>query len=218
MSISEVQARIGQLQSLIAAAHTAPTTAAGRAASGTSGTSGTAAGAPATQFAAALQTAVARTAATAAPGAAATPAATPVGAVAANRPAAVANAWTSPVRGANVSSEYGPRWGTQHEGMDFAVATGTPIRAAKGGVVKKAAWYGGYGNAVILDHGNGVKTLYGHNSALSVKEGQRVAAGQVIAKAGSTGDSTGPHLHFEVHVKDKPVDPRPWLKKHGVRI
>jgi murein DD-endopeptidase MepM/ murein hydrolase activator NlpD len=128
-----------------------------------------------------------------------------------------ASGWTAPTRG-TVSSEFGPRWGRQHEGIDLAAATGTPVRAAAGGVVRKASWYGGYGNAVIIDHGNGVSTLYGHNSALTVAVGERVQAGQTIAKVGSTGDSTGPHLHFEVEVSGKKVDPRPWLRDRGVAL
>ncbi|GGK08338.1 hypothetical protein GCM10010123_42860 [Pilimelia anulata] len=200
---------MGQIQSLMVAAQSA---AVGKT-SATSATSATGA-TSASQFAAALQTAVAKTGGTT--GTAATAATTGTGAVA--RPAGISQSWTLPVRGANVSSEFGPRWGTEHEGMDFAAGMGTPIHAAKAGVVKKASWYGGYGNAVIIDHGNGVQTLYGHASKLNVKEGQRVSAGQVIAKVGSTGDSTGPHLHFEVHVKDKPINPRPWLAKHGVKL
>ncbi|WP_217634931.1 M23 family metallopeptidase [Micromonospora pattaloongensis] len=117
-----------------------------------------------------------------------------------------------------MSSEFGPRWGRQHEGIDIAAAAGTPVRAAAGGVVRKASWYGDYGNTVIIDHGGGVSTLYAHNSALSVRPGQRVEAGQEIAAVGSTGDSTGPHLHFEVEVEGRPVDPRPWLRQRGITL
>ena len=172
----------------------------------------TAAGASSgTEFAAALEAAVAAeqghdhgTAATAASGAG-------------RAGTAPDDTWVRPTAG-GVSSGFGPRWGTRHEGMDIAAGSGTAVRAATDGVVKKASWYGGYGNAVIIDHGGGVKTLYGHNSALNVKPGDRVQAGQVIAKVGSTGDSTGPHLHFEVIMNGKKVDPAPWLKKHGVRV
>jgi murein DD-endopeptidase MepM/ murein hydrolase activator NlpD len=125
--------------------------------------------------------------------------------------------WVRPTTG-SVSSGFGPRWGTMHEGIDLAAASGTPVRAAADGVVKKASWYGGYGNAVILDHGNGVTTLYGHNSTLDVREGQRVSAGEVISRVGSTGDSTGPHLHFEVSRDGEKIDPRPWLKARGVSL
>ena len=103
--------------------------------------------------------------------------------------------------------------------LDFRAHMPHHLPRARGNrVVKRAAWYGGYGNAVIIDHGGGVQTLYGHNSSLSVQPGDRVRAGQVIAKVGSTGDSTGPHLHFEVQVDGKAVNPRPWLKKHGVTL
>jgi murein DD-endopeptidase MepM/ murein hydrolase activator NlpD len=128
-----------------------------------------------------------------------------------------ASGWTAPAQG-RVTSEFGPRWGTEHEGIDIGAAGGAPVRAAADGVVRRASWYGGYGNAVIIDHGGGVQTLYGHNASLDVRPGQRVSAGQVIAKVGSTGDSTGPHLHFEVEVDGRPVDPRPWLKERGVTL
>jgi murein DD-endopeptidase MepM/ murein hydrolase activator NlpD len=125
------------------------------------------------------------------------------------------NTWVKPAEG-RITSEFGPRWGTQHKGLDIGAASGTPLRAVGDGVVKLSRWYGGYGNAVIIDHGNGVTTLYGHASELDVKAGQRVTAGQLIGKVGSTGDSTGPHLHLEVRVNDKHIDPEPWLKARGV--
>jgi murein DD-endopeptidase MepM/ murein hydrolase activator NlpD len=130
---------------------------------------------------------------------------------------ASASGWVVPARG-QVTSEFGPRWGTEHEGIDIGAASGAPVRAAADGVVRRASWYGGYGNAVIIDHGDGVQTLYGHNSSLDVQPGQRVSAGEVIAKVGSTGDSTGPHLHFEVEVDGRKVDPRPWLRARGVSL
>jgi murein DD-endopeptidase MepM/ murein hydrolase activator NlpD len=196
VSIGEVQARIGHIQTMMIAATTGamPTTAASRtgAATATNATSGA-------DFAAALDAAVA---------------ATGTGTVT-NSTGVSASGWVKPAQG-SVSSEYGPRWGTEHEGIDIAAGSGSAIRAAGAGVVKKASWYGGYGNAVIIDHGNGVQTLYGHASKLNVKEGDRVQAGQLIAKVGSTGDSTGPHLHFEVEVDGKKVNPRPWMRNHGV--
>jgi murein DD-endopeptidase MepM/ murein hydrolase activator NlpD len=117
-----------------------------------------------------------------------------------------------------VTSEFGPRWGTMHKGLDLAAPAGSPIRAVTGGTVRRADWNGGYGNAVIIDHGNGVSTLYGHAASLNVKPGQRVNAGDIIAKEGSTGDSTGPHLHFEVRINDKQIDPRPWLTGRGIKL
>lgn len=106
-----------------------------------------------------------------------------------------------------------PIFGTQiyHSGIDIGVDTGTPIVAADSGVVIEAGWLGGYGYAVVIDHGNGLSTLYGHNSDLAVSPGQSVQQGQVIAYAGSTGYSTGPHCHFEVRVDGSPVDPMGYL-------
>lgn len=95
-----------------------------------------------------------------------------------------------------------------HSGIDIAASYGVPIRAAASGVVIMSSWYGGYGNAVVIDHGNGYSTLYGHCSALFVGSGQRVQQGMAIASIGSTGMSTGPHLHFEVRYQGNPIDPR----------
>ena len=121
-----------------------------------------------------------------------------------------------PVSG-EITSPYGyrvhPIWGTTiyHSGIDIGVDEGTPVHAADGGVVVWSGWMGGYGYAVVIDHGNGLSTLYGHNSELAVDEGQSVAKGQVISYAGSTGNSTGPHVHFEVRVNGDPVDPMGYL-------
>ncbi|BAY94985.1 MULTISPECIES: murein hydrolase activator EnvC family protein [unclassified Tolypothrix] len=98
-----------------------------------------------------------------------------------------------------------------HAGLDFAASYGSTIRAADSGTVIFAGWYGGYGKAVIIDHGNGITTLYGHTSELFVSEGQGVQRGQAIAAVGSTGLSTGPHLHFEVRRNGTPVDPASYL-------
>lgn len=98
-----------------------------------------------------------------------------------------------------------------HSGLDFAAAYGTPIRAADSGQVIFAGWYGGYGRTVIIDHGKGTTTLYAHSSELMVSEGQSVKRGQQIATIGSTGLSTGPHLHFEVRRNGTPVDPGAFL-------
>ena len=115
-----------------------------------------------------------------------------------------------PVSGA-VTSGFGVRWGRMHEGIDIAVGTGTPVHAAAAGTVIYAGWMEGYGNLVVLDHGNGLSTAYGHNSSLATSVGQTVARGQVIAYSGSTGHSTGPHVHFEVRVNGGPVDPLGYL-------
>jgi murein DD-endopeptidase MepM/ murein hydrolase activator NlpD len=123
----------------------------------------------------------------------------------------------TPVPGAPVTSPYGPRvhpiYGTVkiHTGIDYGADTGTPIRAAADGVVVSASWFGGYGNATIIDHGGGLATLYGHQSAMLVSEGQKVTAGQTIGRVGCTGDCTGPHVHFETRVNGDPVNPAPYL-------
>ncbi len=118
---------------------------------------------------------------------------------------------------AEISSSFGwrrhPILGSSrfHSGIDFGASYGSTIRAAEGGRVIFAGWYGGYGNAVILNHGNSITTLYGHTSKLYVREGQTVQAGDAIAAVGSTGLSTGPHLHFEVRKDGEPVDPMNYL-------
>jgi len=98
-----------------------------------------------------------------------------------------------------------------HEGMDLGAASGTPIKACRSGRVTFAGWQGGYGNVVIIDHGGGMSTVYGHQSSVAVSAGQQVNAGQVIGSVGSTGMSTGPHLHFEVRINGTPVDPAPYF-------
>ncbi|MCX6362569.1 MAG: peptidoglycan DD-metalloendopeptidase family protein [Actinobacteria bacterium] len=98
-----------------------------------------------------------------------------------------------------------------HTGVDFGVGYGTPIHAADSGTVIYATWMSGYGNVTIIDHGRGISTLYGHQSSLAVGSGTPVSRGQVIGYVGSTGFSTGPHLHFEVRVNGTPVDPMGYL-------
>jgi murein DD-endopeptidase MepM/ murein hydrolase activator NlpD len=115
-----------------------------------------------------------------------------------------------PIRG-TVTSEFGARWGRQHTGIDIAAGTGTPIRAAKGGEVVFAGRMGGYGNCIIVNHGGGFSTLYAHQSRLGASDGQDVEQGEVIGYVGSTGNSTGPHLHFETRVNGTPQNPRRYL-------
>jgi murein DD-endopeptidase MepM/ murein hydrolase activator NlpD len=110
-----------------------------------------------------------------------------------------------------VTSGFGMRSGRMHEGIDIMCATGTPVRAAAAGTVIYAGWLGGYGNLVVVDHGSGLSTAYAHNSSFASSVGQSVAAGQVIAYAGSTGNSSGPHVHFEVRVNGNAVDPLGYL-------
>ena len=99
-----------------------------------------------------------------------------------------------------------------HTGIDFGVGYGTPIQAADSGTVIYATWMSGYGNVIIIDHGRGISTLYAHQSSLAVGNGARVSRGQVVGYVGSTGFSTGPHLHFEVRINGNPVDPMGYLR------
>jgi murein DD-endopeptidase MepM/ murein hydrolase activator NlpD len=112
-----------------------------------------------------------------------------------------------------ITSTFGSRWGAFHKGIDISGsgAYGKVIVAADGGVVSLAGWNDGYGKCVIINHGNGKKTLYGHCSSLLVSSGQSVSRGQAIARVGSTGDSTGPHLHFEVIVGGSHVNPQNYV-------
>jgi murein DD-endopeptidase MepM/ murein hydrolase activator NlpD len=98
-----------------------------------------------------------------------------------------------------------------HSGLDLAVGAGTPVRAAAAGVASVSYSAVGYGISIVLDHGGGITTLYGHLLSASLRSGQVVAAGGEIGRVGSTGLSTGPHLHFEVRRAGRPVDPNPWL-------
>jgi murein DD-endopeptidase MepM/ murein hydrolase activator NlpD len=129
-------------------------------------------------------------------------------------------AWVNPNPTAVVTSCFGQRWGRLHAGVDLAAPDGTPIVAAGAGVVVRAGVAEGYGNAVLIDHGNGFLTHYGHLSKITVTVGQHVAAGQQIGNEGSTGHSTGPHLHFEVHqgYYQNPIEPTGWMHRHGVDI
>jgi murein DD-endopeptidase MepM/ murein hydrolase activator NlpD len=111
-----------------------------------------------------------------------------------------------------ISSKFGPRWGRKHEGIDIAASTGTNVYAFMEGKVTFSGTQGGYGKLVIIDHGNGLKSYYGHNSKLIAKVGQTVTKGTHIAEVGSTGNSTGPHLHFEIRKNGTPVNPYTYLK------
>jgi murein DD-endopeptidase MepM/ murein hydrolase activator NlpD len=139
-------------------------------------------------------------------------------AVAAGTGVAAPGALASPLPGAILTSPFGQRlhpiFGTvrAHDGIDFGAPQGMFIRAAAAGTVVSVGVRGGYGNATIIDHGGGVATLYAHQSEMFVIEGQAVKAGQVIGAVGSTGFSTGPHLHFEVRLRGVPVDPMLYLR------
>jgi len=113
---------------------------------------------------------------------------------------------------ARISSYYGRRWGRMHEGVDYAVYIGTSIRAAGAGRVVYSGWASGYGKAVIIEHRKGLRTLYAHNSQLLVSVGEFVERNEVISKSGNTGNSTGPHLHFEVQINSRAVNPLNYLR------
>ncbi len=122
---------------------------------------------------------------------------------------------TSPVKG-TVTSGFGPRWGRNHEGLDIAAPSGTPIRAAECGIVSFAGVQSGYGNMVCVKHSSRFETCYAHMTNYAVSEGQRVDQGEVIGYVGCTGNCTGPHLHFETRVDGSARDPRPYLGGAGV--
>ncbi|MEX5721573.1 M23 family metallopeptidase [Geodermatophilus maliterrae] len=126
-----------------------------------------------------------------------------------------------PVDGARLTSTFGPRWGTLHAGIDLAAPIGTPEYAVADGVVLEAGPASGYGLVVYVQHENGDVTVYGHMEEILVEPGQVVRAGETIALLGNRGQSTGPHLHLEVHVggiDGERVDPLPWLRERGVAV
>lgn len=133
--------------------------------------------------------------------------------------------WTSPLTGATYGSPFGPRPQAPVEGVnpfhsaqDLIIGCGTDVRAAAAGKVAFAGWLGSYGNWVLLDNGNGVQTGYAHNSKLLVKVGQQVTEGQLIAKSGTTGASSGCHVHLEVRLNGKQIDPVPFFNKKGLTL
>jgi murein DD-endopeptidase MepM/ murein hydrolase activator NlpD len=132
-----------------------------------------------------------------------------------------AKLWVNPVPTAKFTSCFCARWGTFHEGIDLAAPLGTPIQAAGAGVVLKAGPASGFGNAIYIQHANGDVTVYGHMRVLWVTTGQTVKVGQKIAEVGSEGYSTGPHLHFEVHVgkiDGAKINPVSWLAARGIKV
>jgi murein DD-endopeptidase MepM/ murein hydrolase activator NlpD len=104
-----------------------------------------------------------------------------------------------------------------HTGLDFRAGSGDPVRATANGKIVSSGWAGGYGRMVEIDHGNGLSTRYGHLSEINVKVGESVKIGQIIGEVGSTGRSTGPHLHYETRIDGEPVDPQKFLRA-GVRL
>ncbi|MBZ3907655.1 M23 family metallopeptidase [Streptomyces griseiscabiei] len=133
-------------------------------------------------------------------------------------------AWVAPVATYDLSAGYGSggeRWASQHTGQDFAVPIGTPVRAVGAGRVVKVSCGGAFGIEIVVEHADGYYTQYAHLAAVTVDQGDRVTPGQWIGQAGTTGNSTGPHLHFEVRVTPElgsGVDPVPWLREHGVEL
>jgi murein DD-endopeptidase MepM/ murein hydrolase activator NlpD len=133
--------------------------------------------------------------------------------------------WRSPVgKGYALTSSFG--WRTSptrggadfHTGQDFARPEGAPVTAVSTGVVVSTGWAGGYGNLVRVRHANGVESWYAHLSTIDVDAGDDVRAGDRLGEVGSTGNSTGPHLHLEIRIEDQPVDPMPWLARKGVNL
>ncbi|TLW91649.1 metalloendopeptidase [Saccharomonospora piscinae] len=116
------------------------------------------------------------------------------------------------------TSGYGARWGTTHYGVDIANSIGTPIKSAMSGTVISSGPASGFGLWVRVQHDNGLITVYGHIDQSLVAVGQRVEAGQQIATMGNRGQSTGPHLHFEIHENGAKIDPLPWLQAHGITL
>lgn len=146
------------------------------------------------------------------PDTASAPAAAVGGSAATGQDVALGGAFIWPVI-APISSPFGPRWGRNHAGVDLAANMGDPIKAARDGTVLSAGEIQGYGQTIVLSHADGTRTLYAHCSALHVKAGDKVKQGQVIGLVGSTGQSTGPHLHFEIIVNDHARDPLLYLPK-----
>ena len=127
-------------------------------------------------------------------------------------------AWFLPLSDYTFTAPFGPRLGTMHTGIDLAAAEGMPFKAVHAGEVVQAGWFGGYGYMVEIKHDDGTSAVYAHARRLLVKPGQQVKGGQVIAEVGNTGYSYGAHLHLEIHVDGKPVDPIPVLRDEGVDI
>jgi murein DD-endopeptidase MepM/ murein hydrolase activator NlpD len=123
----------------------------------------------------------------------------------------------SPLRFGSISSGYGSRWHPIygvvrfHAGIDMAAPYGTPVYATSSGVIIVAGACGGYGQCVAIDHGGGVVSVYGHLSRIDVYPGRKIGSGQELGLVGSTGVSTGPHLHYEIRINGSPVNPRPYL-------
>ncbi|MFE6989688.1 M23 family metallopeptidase [Streptomyces pharetrae] len=161
--------------------------------------------------------------------AAAAPPAAPTAVTATTAAAKKAAGWVTPVKGYTKTASFaqnGARWQSTHSGQDFAVPSGTKVVAAHGGTVVKAGGNGAgdgpaYGNAIVIKHGNGQYSQYAHLSTINVKVGQIVATGQKIALSGNTGNSSGPHLHFEIRTTPNygtAIDPVAFLRGKGLSL
>ena len=126
--------------------------------------------------------------------------------------------WILPLRQYTLTSFYGERWGRLNPGVDLGAAQGTPFVAVAAGRVVLCRWNAGYGYNVMIDHGGGIVTVYGHASKLLCREGEHVEAGDRLALVGNTGHSFGSHLHFEVREDDRPIEPLAFMRKHGVDV
>ena len=139
-------------------------------------------------------------------------------------PARVSIPSRMPVEGVQLTSDYGMRWHPvtggrrAHKGVDLAGPVGTPIHATADGVISKAEWFSSYGLFVSIEHGGQIQTRYGHMSRLNVAAGTRVRKGDVIGFVGSTGRSTGPHLHYEVRISGQAVNPVPYMQADAYRL
>lgn len=128
--------------------------------------------------------------------------------------------WVNPFSGYSYSSPFGFRWGRLHAGIDLAGPVGTGVRAMSSGTVVFAGDKGGYGNKVEIEYWDGSVSWYAHLSSIEVKDGDTVNAGEIVAKSGNTGHSTGPHLHLEIHPggSKTAINPMPWMALHAIRI
>ncbi len=117
-----------------------------------------------------------------------------------------------------LTSHYGRRWGRLHAGIDLASGVGSPVVAVTNATVQSAGWESGYGRCIRLIASDGTVFVYGHLSAITVSDGERVSAGERIGREGNTGHSTGPHLHFEVRINGTPINPIGWLRKRGIAV
>ncbi|MEV6109748.1 M23 family metallopeptidase [Streptomyces sp. NPDC051940] len=141
------------------------------------------------------------------------------------KPAAGAKSWVSPIKGKyTFTGKYnqgGARWAAKHSGQDFAVSTGTKVHSVHGGTVVEAGWGGAYGNNIVVKHKNGLYSQYAHLSKINVKTGEKIKTSEVIGLSGSTGNSSGPHLHFEIRTTPyygSAVNPVNFLTDKGVKL